>query len=50
MDAPEIVEKAGKAYAELGAPQNLEHKRYAGGHALMEERFQDIIELIARNA
>ena len=50
MDAPEIVEKAGKAYAELGAPQNLEHKRYAGGHALTEERFQDIIEWIARNA
>ena len=50
MDAPEIVEKAGKVYAELGVAQNLEHKRYSGGHALTEERFRDIIEWIARNA
>ena len=49
MDAPEIVEKAGKAYAELGAVQNLEHKRYPGGHALTEERFRDIIEWIVMN-
>lgn len=48
MDAPEIVEKAGKAYAELCAAQNLEHKRYSGGHALTEERFQDIIEWIVK--
>lgn len=48
MDAPEIVEKAGKAYAELCATQNLEHKRYSGGHALTEERFRDIIEWIVK--
>ena len=50
MDAPEIVEKAGKQYAALGVLQNLEHKRYLGGHALTEERFRDIIEWIAGNA
>ena len=49
MDAPEIVEKAGKVYEALGVAQNLEHKRYPGGHALTEERFWDIIEWILRN-
>jgi len=49
MDAPEIVEKAGKAYTELGVAQNLEHKRYAGGHGLTEERFHDVIHWIVLN-
>ncbi len=49
MDAPEIAEKAGKAYRELGVTQNLEHKRYPGGHALTEERFKDIIEWMISN-
>lgn len=50
MDAPEIVEEAGKVYSELGVAQNLVHKRYSGGHALTEERFRDIIEWIVLNA
>ena len=50
MDALEIVEEAGKQYTALGVLQNLEHKRYLGGHALTEERFRDIIEWIAGNA
>ncbi len=49
MDAPEIVEKAGKRYVELGVSENLEHKRYSGGHALTEERFEDIIDWIVMN-
>lgn len=49
MDAPEIVEKAGRRYAELGVSENLEHKRYSGGHALTEERFEDIIDWIVMN-
>lgn len=49
MDAPEIVEKAGKRYTELGAAQNLEHKRYSGGHVLTEERFRDIVEWVNLN-
>ncbi|MBQ8314128.1 MAG: prolyl oligopeptidase family serine peptidase, partial [Lachnospiraceae bacterium] len=49
MDAPEIVEKAGKRYAELGVSENLEHKRYSGGHGLTEERFEDIIDWIVMN-
>ncbi|MBQ7863144.1 MAG: dienelactone hydrolase family protein [Lachnospiraceae bacterium] len=50
MDAPAIVEKAGKAYAEQDATQNLHHKRYPGGHALTQERFEFIIEWLEKNA
>ena len=49
MDAPEIVKMAGKQYEALGVPQNLEHKRYFGGHGLTEERYRDIIDWVAKN-
>ncbi|MBR2408182.1 MAG: prolyl oligopeptidase family serine peptidase [Lachnospiraceae bacterium] len=49
MDAPEIVKKAVGRYDDLGVPENLEHKRYPGGHALTEERFGDIIDWVVRN-
>ena len=49
MDAPEIVEKAGKAFEEKGVPENLHHKRYLGGHAMTEERFDFIIEWLEKN-
>lgn len=49
MDAPEIVEKAGKAFEEKGVPENLHHKRYPGGHAMTEERFDFIIEWLEKN-
>ena len=49
MDAPEIVKTAGERYEALGVPQNLEHKRYPGGHALTEERFRDIIDWVMTN-
>lgn len=50
MDAPEIVEKAGKAFEEKGVPENLHHKRYPGGHAMTEERFDFIIKWLVGNA
>lgn len=50
MDAPYIVEKAGEKYAQLGALQNLYHKRYPGAHALTEERFADILEWVEEQA
>ena len=50
MDAPYIVEKAGERYAQLGALQNLYHKRYPGAHALTEERFADILEWVEKQA
>jgi len=50
MDAPDIVEKAGKTYTEQGVLQNLYHKRYPGGHALTQERFDFIIRWLEKNA
>ena len=50
MDAFAIVEKASKAYGEYGAEQNLHHKRYPGGHALTQERFDFIIVWLEKNA
>ena len=50
MDAPVIVEKAGIEYEKQGVPQNLHHKRYPGGHALTQERFEFIIEWLEKNA
>lgn len=49
-DAVEIVEKASSAYSELGALENLQHKRFTGGHALTQERFDCIIEWLDSNA
>ena len=48
-DAPYIVERAGAAYAELGASENLQHKRFSGGHALTKERFDCITEWVDAN-
>ena len=45
-DAPDIVKKVSPAYNSYNALDHLQHKRYQGGHALTEERFQDIIEWI----
>lgn len=49
-DASYIIEKAGPAYREQNALQNLHHKRFPGGHALARERFDFIIEWIDANA
>jgi dienelactone hydrolase len=45
-DADYIVEKAGTVFSKYDAIQNLYHKRYQGGHALTEERFDFIMEWI----
>ena len=50
MDAPAIVERASKVYKEQGALQNLHHKRYSGGHALTQERFDYILAWMEANA
>lgn len=49
-DASYIVEKASPAYREQNALHNLHHKRFPGGHALTEERFDFIIEWLDANA
>lgn len=48
-DASYIIEKASPAYSELGALQNLYHKRYPDGHALTQERFDFMIEWLKEN-
>lgn len=48
-DAPYIVEKASPAYLELGAIQNLQHKRYSGSHDMTKERFDFIMEWLIPN-
>lgn len=47
-NAPDIVEKVTPIYAKCNALNNLQHKRYHGGHALTEERFYDIIEWLVQ--
>lgn len=46
MDADYIVVKRREIYDELYGGENLEHKRYNGGHALTKERYEDIIKWI----
>lgn len=46
MDADYIKVQGQKAYDKLYVNENLGHKRYNGGHALTEERFEDIIKWI----
>ncbi len=50
MDASVIVKKAGIEYEKQGVSQNLHHKRYPGGHALTQERFEFIMEWLEKNA
>ena len=42
-DAPVIADAAASAYEALGAGPALRHERFAGGHALTEERFDAIV-------
>jgi dienelactone hydrolase len=45
-DAEVITQAARETFAALGAAHNLVHNQYSGGHALTQERFEDIIEWI----
>jgi dienelactone hydrolase len=44
QDAAIIIRTARETFAALGAEGNLAHRQYKGGHALTQERFEDIIE------
>ncbi len=50
QDAERIVTIAQKRGAAMGIADRLEHKRYEGGHALTQERFDDIVQWLARCA
>lgn len=45
-DAEDVVAIAKRSYAELNAEDNITHVRYPGGHALTQERFDDIVKWI----
>ena len=46
-DADMIVTLARKDCASMGVVSHIEHKRYEGGHALTQERFDDILIWLA---
>jgi dienelactone hydrolase len=46
QDAAIIIRTARETFAALGAEDNLAHRQYKGGHALTQERLEDIIEWI----
>ncbi len=50
LDAPEIVADAKEAFVEQGVESNLYHFRYEGGHALTQQRFDDIVEWLDEQA
>jgi hypothetical protein len=50
QDAGEIVAQAQAMCAEIGAPQSIEHARFAGEHALTPERFDVIVNWIMAQA
>ena len=43
-DAGTIVGRSQEACVDLGVEEHIEHRRYEGGHALTQERFDDIVQ------
>jgi dienelactone hydrolase len=50
QDADKIVQAAQEMCASLGSPEHIEHKCYEGGHAVTQERFDDIVHWLAKYA
>lgn len=48
VDAPDVIEAASRLGNRSGRESNVEHVRVAGGHALDEARFAEIIDWIVR--
>lgn len=48
QDAEKIVTLAQETCASMGVAAHVEHRRYEGGHALTQERFDDILHWLAR--
>jgi dienelactone hydrolase len=44
QDAGKIVARAGALCTAMGLEASITHKRYAGGHALTQERFDDMVD------
>ncbi len=49
-DADSIVESVQEKMIQSGKTMNLEHKRFQGGHALTQERFDFIIDWISKRS
>jgi dienelactone hydrolase len=49
-DADEIVSAAQKIWSTLGMTGRIEHKRYDGGHAITQERFDLIVNWLVSHA
>lgn len=47
-DAELIKTLADDIYGKQGASSNIKHNRYLGGHALAQERFDDIVNWIGK--
>lgn len=50
QDADMTVQAAQAMSASLGSPAHIDHMRYEGGHALTQERFDDIVHWLAKYA
>ena len=48
QDADRIAAAAQEVYTALGIAERFEHKRYEGGHALTQERFDYIVQWLVR--
>lgn len=48
QDAEKIVTRVKEMWSSMSIVSHLEHKRYEGGHALTQERFDDILHWFAR--
>jgi dienelactone hydrolase len=50
QDADWVVKAAREKCAALGAAEQIEHRQYDGGHALTQERFNDIVDWVVAAA
>jgi len=50
QDADRIVQAAQETCVSMGGVRHIDHKRYEGGHALTQERFDDIVHWLTRYA
>ncbi len=50
QDAHRIVERARETFIKNSAAENLQHKRFRGGHALNQDRFAYITNWLVEQA
>ena len=50
QDADRIVQAARETCASMGSVKHIDHERYEGGHAVTQERFDEIVYWLTRYA